>query len=750
MQEVSSTSECLQYADIILPAAGWAEKEGTMTNSERRISHLNKIAEAPGEALPDAEILCRFAAKMGFEKAFLYPSMSAIFDEHAALSRNTHVDISGLNYSILKEKGSVQWPYPAGMTGQGMKRLFEDHIFHTASKKAIIHSVPDTNQSPKTNETFPLILTTGRIRDQWHTMSRTGKVNKLKQHISESFLEINPADAEAGNIADNDLVEITSENGRVRVKAKFSDDIKKGVVFLPMHWGKILNSDLNRANNLTNNLTDPVSKEPDFKFTRVRVGRYIKPVQKIIVIGAGAAAFSFIKSYREFNTEDTITVFSKEADPFYNRILLPGYISGEMDWAFMQKMTSGEEYKYNIHIQKGTSIKHIDRDCKQVTDSRGLIHSYDVLVMATGSRATTLKNMPALKGIFNMRNRSDADQLKKHLVPGKGKVIIVGGGLLGIELAASLNEIDFEVALLHRTSRLMGRQLDQLGSQLLQEELTSRNIDIYFNDEIERCLGTDAIEGIKLKSGLSIQCQAVIMAVGTIPNIELAKECGLDCKQGIIVNEYLQTSDPSIFAIGEISSFQGILHGISAAAEQQAIILARYLSGDISKYYQGSLSMNLLKINGMDLVTLGMTECPDDKNFEEIIFIDKAKRYYKKCIIQNDRLIGAILIGDKNEFPEFRDLIQDKIELSEKRLQLLRSGKTTEPVIGKLICSCGNVGEGNIINKINLGHKELESLCSASGAGIGCGSCKSEVEAILKSTTTPLLTLTTELLTTVA
>jgi ferredoxin-nitrate reductase len=358
--------------------------------------------------------------------------------------------------------------------------------------------------------------------------------------------------------------------------------------------------------------------------------------------------------------------------------------------------------------------------------------------------------MPALKGIFNMRNRSDADQLKKHLVPGKGKVIIVGGGLLGIELAASLNEIDFEVALLHRTSRLMGRQLDQLGSQLLQEELTSRNIDIYFNDEIERCLGTDAIEGIKLKSGLSIQCQAVIMAVGTIPNIELAKECRLDCKQGIIVNEYLQTSDPSIFAIGEISSFQGILHGITAAAEQQAIILARYLSGDISKYYQGSLSMNLLKINGMDLVTLGMTECPDDKNFEEIIFIDKAKRYYKKCIIQNDRLIGAILIGDKNEFPEFRDLIQDKIELSEKRLQLLRSGKTTEPVIGKLICSCGNVGEGNIINKINLGHKELESLCSASGAGIGCGSCKSEVEAILKNTTTPLLTLTTELLTTVA
>jgi ferredoxin-nitrate reductase len=750
VQEVSSKSQCLPFADVILPAAGWSEKEGTMTNSERRISHLNKITAAPGEALPDAEIICRFAKKMGFENAFSYSSMSEIFDEHAALSRNTHTDISGLNYTILKEKGSIQWPYPTGTTGYGAKRLFEDHIFYTTSKKAIIHSVPDNNQSAEINETYPLILTTGRIRDQWHTMTRTGKVNKLNQHISEAYLEINPGDAVDRNIADNALVEIKSEKGEVRVKAKFSNDIKKGVVFLPMHWGKILSNDLNRANNLTSNLTDPVSKEPDFKFTRVQVTHYIKPAQHIIVIGAGAAAYSFIKSYRELNAEDTITIFSKEPEPFYNRILLPGYISGETDWSLMQKLRSGEEKKYRIEILKETSVEHIDRKNRMIRDSNGGTHSYDVLVMATGSRAAMLKNTPGLKGIFNMRNRSDADRLKNHLQPGKGKVIVVGGGLLGIELAASLNEIDFDVALLHRTSRLMGRQLDQLGSRLLEEELCARNIDIYFNDEIDRYIGTDTVEGIKLKSGLSISCQAVIIAAGTIPNIELAKSCGLECKQGVIVNEYLQTSDPAIYAIGEISSFQGIMYGITAAAEQQAQILARYLSGDISKYYQGSLPMNLLKVNGMDLVSMGITECPDDKNFEEIIFIDKAKRFYKKCIIQNDRLVGAILIGDKKEFSEFRDLIRDKTELSEKRLRLLRSGRDAEPVIGKLICSCANVGEGNIIQKINMGNIDMHSLCSASGAGIGCGSCKSEVEAILKSTTLPLPTLTTEPLTTVA
>ena len=152
MQEVSSTSECLQYADIILPAAGWAEKEGTMTNSERRISHLNKIAEAPGEALPDAEILCRFANKMGFEKEFTYPSMADIFDEHAELRRETHCDISGLNYAIFKERDRTM--ALSSREQEGVKRF---EIAFLRNQKGDYPFVPDTNQSPKANETFPLI-----------------------------------------------------------------------------------------------------------------------------------------------------------------------------------------------------------------------------------------------------------------------------------------------------------------------------------------------------------------------------------------------------------------------------------------------------------------------------------------------------------------------------------------------------------------------------------------------------------------
>jgi ferredoxin-nitrate reductase len=730
VQDVTNKLETLQYADVVLPAAAWTEKEGTMTNAGRYISHLAKISEAPGEALPDAEIICRFAQKMGYH-GFDYKNFSEIYAEHAALTAGTNIDISGLSYEILKEKRSVQWPYTKKINGHGTARLFTDKIFPTPSKKANIHSFPDANESEQPNEEHPLILTTGRIRDQWHTMSKTGKVNKLKQHISESFLEIHPDDAAERKIKDGELVEVANTRGSVRVKAKLTIDIKKGVCFLPMHWGKVLNSDLNRANNLTNNLVDPKSKEPDFKFSTVQVWKYKKPQQKIIVIGAGAGACGFVKSYRALNSDDEITIFSKENFPFYNRVLLPDYISGVLPWNNLVKMTDEEEAAYRIKLHRGVSIESIDRTNKVVTDSNGNEHSYDVLLMATGSRAAMLRDVPSLKGIFTMRSRMDADSFKDHVDAAKGKVIIVGGGLLGIELAASLREVNVEVTIVQRISRLMDRQLDPLGSQLLHEELTSKGVDIYYNDEIERFLGEQQVTGIRLKSGLLIEAQAIVIAIGTAPNIEIAKAGGIDCKRGVVVDEYLQTNDPNIFAIGEIAEFKGFLYGITAAAEQQAEIVARYLNGDISKYYSGSLLMNILKMHGTDLCSMGEVECPDDPAYEEVVFIDKAKRYYKKCIIHNDRLIGAILIGDKSEFLEYRNLIENKMELSEKRLQLLRSGKTVEPVIGKLVCSCNNVGEGNILNKIKEGCKDHLQLCQLTGAGMGCGSCRPEVKAIL-------------------
>lgn len=732
VQEISSKPETLRFADVVLPAAAWAEKEGTMTNAERRISYLAKITDAPGEALPDAEIICRFAQKMGYH-GFDYKHVSEIYAEHSRLTAGTNIDITGLDYNVLRRQRSVQWPYPQGADGHGTPRLFTDHHFYTPHGKAVIHSFGDENRSTPPDHRFPLILTTGRIRDQWHTMSKTGKVSKLKQHIDSAFLEIHPADARPRNIQENDMVEVESGNGMVRVKARLSNAIKPGVVFLPMHWGKILNSDLNRANNLTNNLVDAISKQPDLKYAAVEVARYEKSVQKIAIIGAGAGAYGFVKAYRALNQRDEITVFSKEDLPFYNRVMLPDYISGTKQWAHLVKMSAAEETDFNITLHRGLSIEKIDRTQRLLTDSKGNTHSYDVLILATGSRAATLRDTPPLQGIFTMRSRMDADAFLRHIHPGGGKIVIAGGGLLGIELAASLREMDMAVAVIQRTSRLMDRQLDALGAQLLHEELKDRGIDIFFNDEIEQFAGARKVEGIRLKSGRSIACQAVVMSIGTVPNIELARAAQLECNRGVVVNEYLQTSDPSIYAIGEIASCNNMLYGITAAAEQQAGVVARHLGGDISGYYEGSLLMNILKMQGMELCSMGIVETPPDPAYEEVVFIDKTHRYYKKCIIHQDRLVGAILIGDKSEFMEFSDLIRQKTELSEKRLQLLRSGGKGAAVLGKLVCSCGNVGEGNIQEKIREGHTTLEGLCRASGAGLGCGSCRPEVQNLLNA-----------------
>ncbi|MFO7448085.1 MAG: molybdopterin-dependent oxidoreductase [Ignavibacteriaceae bacterium] len=727
VQDISQNSDTLKYADVVLPAASWLEKEGTMTNSERRISFLQKVIEPPGEALPDAEIIIRFAHKMGFINSFNYKDSSEIFDEHCRLSKGTNADISALSYSVLKEKGAVQWPYTE--SNPGTKRLFTDFSFYTTGRKARIHSVPDNNGSENITPDYPLILTTGRVRDQWHTMTKTGKVNKLLQHTGRSFLEINPLDAAERNIKNNDLVEVSAGRGNVRVNAKVTDDIKRGVVFLPMHWGKVFLSDLWRANNLTNNLVDPKSKEPDFKFSAVQVEKYNKPVEKIIIIGAGAGAYGFIKAYRELNNTDEIVVFSKESHTFYNRILLPDYINGSKTWENLQKLVESDS---NIILHKGISIYGIDREAKTVYDSEGNDHTYDKLIICTGSRPNTLKNIPLyLEGVITIRTKEDADKLLPY-VNEQSHIVVVGGGLLGLEMAGALIEKDVKVTLVHRTSRLMDKQLDITGSSLLHEMLSEMGINILYNEEVEMIYGRKHINGVKFKNGKYIECDAMVVAIGTTPNIELAKDAGLEYSRGVIVNNRMQTSDPNIFAVGEVAEYNGSLYGITASAEEQAEILAGYLSGDENIYYSGSVMMNILKINGISLCSLGLSQIPENKNgYEEIVFLDKAKKYYKKCIVHNDRLAGALLIGDSAEFIEFKNLIRDKIELSEKRLQLLRSSAVVEPAEGEIICSCNSVGRINLTNKIKNGCFELKELFSHTGAGMGCGSCRPEVKKIL-------------------
>lgn len=731
VQDISNRSNTVDFADLVLPAAGYMEKEGTMTNSERRVSYLPKIIDAPGEALSDSEILIRFAKKMGYSEGFNYQTVEDVYREHGQLTKNTNLDVSGIDYSLLKFRGSVQWPYTSDAR-KSTERLFEDHKFFTNTKKAKLFSVAVENQSEATTEDFPFILTTGRIRDQWHTMTRTGKVKKLNQHIDKAFAEIHPEDAEKLGVVEGDVVRVFNGRGETQVPAKITDAIRKGVVFMPMHFGKQGGKDLSRVNNLTNNLVDPKSKEPDFKFAAVNVVKYAKPRQKICIVGAGAAAFKFVEAYRSRNERDEIKVFSNEPVAFYNRVMLPDYISGEKGWDNLLKQLP-EKIEPACDIFDNNGIVKIDRQAKTILDAKGQNHSYDILIMATGSRAFRPPGLPDDPGIHTLRQRKDADNIKKLGIE-SGHVVIVGGGLLGIELADSLVKIGVEVTVIQRSNRLMERQLDEIASEFLDLELKELGINILYNDEVRDYDIEGSLKSIRLRSGRVLECSQLVFAIGTKPNVEIAKEAGLRVGRGVVVNDFLQTSDSSVYALGEIAEHKQNLYGITAAAEEQASLLADYLLGDNSVKYQGSLLMNILKVDGVQCCSIGTITVPDgDDSYEEIMFLDKRRRYYKKCVVHHGRMIGCILMGDKSEFLEYRDLIKNKIELDDKRKQILLSSGPANEVVGNLVCSCNSVGDGNIKQAIKDGCTDLGQLCQSTGAGTGCGSCKPEVLRILEA-----------------
>src|SRR5699024_9592371 len=332
----------------------------------------------------------------------------------------------------------------------------------------------------------------------------------------------------------------------------------------------------------------------DLKYASVSVGKFVKPKEKIVVVGAGAAAFQFVSRYRQLNQEDEVAVFSREIHPFYNRVMLPHYISGEMEWEKLEKMAPQKQDDFDINLHKGVSVEAVDPIQKMITDSNGQQHAYDRLILSTGSSANFAGNLPELPGVFTVRSRNDADAIKKY-IDGEGPAVIVGVGLLGLEMAAALLALDVEIIVVQRESRLMERQLDGTASRLLRDHIRDCGVEILFEDEVEHISQLNHQLVAALKSGKFIDCKAMVFAIGTHPNIELAEAAELECQRGVVVDEHLQTSDPHIYAMGEIAEFKGKLNGITAAAEQQADVVAHYISGDLFSHYTGTVPMNILK-----------------------------------------------------------------------------------------------------------------------------------------------------------
>jgi len=283
LQDAYATTATAPYADVLLPATAWAEKDGTVTNSERRITRVAPVLGKPGEARHDWEIVVGFARLLRPllgrpRELFPYAGAEEIWNEHRETTRGRDLDITGLSYAILERDGPQQWPYPEGAT-TGRKRLYEDGVFPTADGRARFVDTAYQPVAEPVDARYPLRLTTGRLRDQWHGMSRTGTVAQLFAHAPEPAVVMSATDMERRFIRNGDLVHVTSRRGSLILPAVAGDDMRAGQVFIGMHWGEEYVSGRGQGsgafgvNALTLPVTDPYSKQPELKHAAVKVLR---------------------------------------------------------------------------------------------------------------------------------------------------------------------------------------------------------------------------------------------------------------------------------------------------------------------------------------------------------------------------------------------------------------------------------------------------------------------------------------------
>ena len=283
VSEAYADSETSHYAHMLLPAAQWSEKDGAMTNSERRITYCPAFRRRFGESRPDWEVFAEVGRRLGYEKQFSYDTASDVYREFAQLTHGRLCDVSGLSHALLEHEGPQQWPFPAGSTpGGDPKRLYHDHRFATPSGKARFCTEQPLGLAEPPCETYPLVLTVGRYLGQWHTMTRTGKVERLNKMHPEPLLEIHPRDAQEFKLRNGELAAISSRRGHLTATVEITDRIRPGSVFLPMHWG-FTQENACEANTLMHDQACPVSKQPELKACSVIVApavSMVKPVEQ--------------------------------------------------------------------------------------------------------------------------------------------------------------------------------------------------------------------------------------------------------------------------------------------------------------------------------------------------------------------------------------------------------------------------------------------------------------------------------------
>lgn len=468
--------------------------------------------------------------------------------------------------------------------------------------------------------------------------------------------------------------------------------------------------------------------------------------EQLVVIGNGMAGMRTVEELLKLAPEKyAITVFGDEPHPNYNRIMLSPVLAGEKQFDDIILNQSAWYAENGITLKCGTAVTKIDRAARKVIATDGSEAAYDRLLIATGSLPFILP-VPGhdLDGVIGFRTIADVERM---LVASKEykNAVVIGGGLLGLEAANGLLNHGMNVTVIHLSEVLMERQLDEEAARLLQRELEGRGLTIITGGNTGALLGDQRVQKLLLQDGREIEADLVVMAVGIRPNIALAKEAGLHCERGIIVNDTMQSFDPSIYAVGECVQHRGNTYGLVAPLFEQARVCANHLAHLGYGRYQGSATATRLKVSGVELFSAG--NFIGDESTESIVLKDASHGVYKKLVLKDNRITGAVLYGDTVDGAWYYEMMREGSDISAHRDQLM-FGRTHISDAGHggqdsaasmaddaQVCDCNGVCKGDIVNAIrNKGLFTLEEVKKHTKAAASCGGCTGLVEQILAAT----------------
>ncbi|MEM7289558.1 MAG: FAD-dependent oxidoreductase, partial [Pseudomonadota bacterium] len=438
----------------------------------------------------------------------------------------------------------------------------------------------------------------------------------------------------------------------------------------------------------------------------------MKAKQKLVVIGNGMAPGRMLENLIDADPDAyDVTIFNAEPRVNYNRLMLSPVLSGEKTYSDIITHDDNWYDERDITLHKSSRISKIDRDAKTVSSDNGIECTYDKLVIATGSNPFIIP-LPGkdLEGVLTYRDLDDVETMIEVSNSG-GHAVVIGGGLLGLEAAAGLKAQGMEVTVLHLMPTLMERQLDTAAGFLLERAFEDLGIQVMTKANTHEIMGASGkVSGVKLDDGTVLPCKMVVMAVGIRPSADLAKSCGLDTNRGVLVSDDMRTSDPDIFALGECVEHRDQCYGLVAPLYEMAGVIAQNLL-DGSETYTGSVTATKLKVTGIDLYSAGDFAEAEDR--EEIVLRDASGGIYKRLVIKENRVIGAVLYGDTADGPWFFDLLKKGTDISEMRDTLIfgqayQGGEPLDPLAAVAalpddaeICGCNGDCKSAITGKIS-------------------------------------------------